>query len=69
MAAKIIEHSVRKKFVIIALVATYSSKEQLVDIPPYVAPILKEFAQVFSKELLNQLPPMRDIQHVIDLIL
>ena len=31
-------------------------------------PILKEFAQVFPDELPDQLPPMHDIQHAIDLV-
>ena len=53
---------------IFGLVDIDSSKEQPVDIPLEVAPILKEFAQVFPDELLNQLSPMRDIQHAIDLV-
>ena len=31
--------------------------------------MLQEFQDVFPKELPNQLPPMRDIQHAIDLVL
>jgi len=30
---------------------------------------MKEFADVFSEELLDSLPSMRDIQHAIDLVL
>jgi len=29
---------------------------------------MKEFADVFSEELLGSLPSMRDIQHAIDLV-
>ena len=36
--------------------------------PPEVAPILQEFADIFPEELPEGLPPMRDIQHAIDLI-
>ena len=31
-------------------------------------PILKEFAQVFFDELPDQLPPLRDIKHAINLV-
>ena len=48
--------------------STESSKEQSIDIPPEVVPILIEFAQVFPNELPNHLPPLCDIQHVIDLV-
>ena len=34
-----------------------------------VAPILQEFQDVFPEDLPEDLPPMRDIQHAIDLIL
>ena len=47
------ESDVRKKSVIIALVATNFSKEQPVDIPLEVAPILKEFAHVFPDSPLG----------------
>lgn len=36
--------------------------------PPHIRPLLHEFSDVFPKELPNALPPLRDIQHQIDLI-
>ena len=36
--------------------------------PPEVDPILQEFSDIFPEELPEGLPPMRDIQHAIDLI-
>ncbi|GAA0167707.1 hypothetical protein LIER_22579 [Lithospermum erythrorhizon] len=37
-------------------------------IPERVRPLLEEYLDVFPKELLEELPPMRNIQHQIDLI-
>lgn len=36
---------------------------------PSLSTILTEFADVFPKDLPTELPPMRDIQHQIDLVL
>ena len=36
--------------------------------PEEVKLMLQEFKDVFPEELLNHLPPMRDIQHVIDFV-
>ena len=36
--------------------------------PPEVAAILHEFEDVFPKDLPEGLPPMRDIQHEVDLV-
>ena len=62
------EQEVQKKSIIFALVARESSEEETQDLPSEVVPILKEFAQVFLDELPDRLPPMRDIQHAIDLV-
>ena len=36
--------------------------------PEEVVPILQKFQDVFPEDLPDGLPPMRDIQHAIDLI-
>ena len=39
-----------------------------VEIPEEVKPVLEEFRDVFPEELPTELPPLRDIQHQIDLV-
>ena len=51
------------------LVALYSSSDPSLDFSPEIISIFQEFAQVFSIELPDKLPPMQDIQHAIDLVL
>ena len=48
------------------------TREIIVDSQEHIAPatihVLKEFANVFPKELPDGLPPMCDIQYAIDLV-
>ena len=44
------------------------TKEANTAIPPKVTPMIAEFADVFPEDLPDKLPPMRDIQHTIDLV-
>ena len=53
---------------IIVLVAKEVTEDSQEQIPPTAVPILKEFINVFPEELLDSLPPMRDIQHAIDFV-
>ena len=53
---------------IIIMVAREVAKESQEPIPPAVTPIITNFADVFPKDLQYQLPPMRNMQHVIDLV-
>ncbi|GJY73631.1 putative reverse transcriptase domain-containing protein, partial [Tanacetum coccineum] len=43
-------------------------EEPLVSVPQFVKPLIEKYADVMPKELPSRLPPMRDIQHHIDLI-
>ena len=63
------ERDVQNKSIIFALVAIDASTKPLLDTPPEALPILAEFFQVFPAELPDHLPPLRDIQHAIDLVL
>ena len=38
-------------------------------IPPEVTLVIEEFSDIFPEDLPNKLPPIRDIQHAIDLVL
>ena len=60
-----------KTKVIFALMAreVEEFKEQDKEYPTNICKILDDFSDLWPVELPNQLPPMRDIQHAIDLIL
>ena len=44
------------------------SKDSHLNLPPSIVAILDEFADVFPDEIPHGLPPMRGIEHQIDLI-
>ena len=50
------------------MVAREVTKESDETILPAVAPIITDFADVFPKDLQDQLLSMRNIQHVINLV-
>ena len=54
----------KKKFALIV-------KEEInstIDVPGKMKPMLEEFQRIVHDKLLDELPPMRDIQHHIDLV-
>ena len=64
------ENESKETKVIFALIArkVEEFKEQDKEYPTNVCKILDDFSDLWPTELPNQLPPMRDIQHAIDLI-
>ncbi|XP_051130355.1 uncharacterized protein LOC127250921 [Andrographis paniculata] len=46
----------------------YLSKQELMELPPNVASLLQEYQDVFPDEVTGGLPPIRGIEHQMDLI-
>ena len=53
---------------IIVSVIREVAKESQTTIPPAMTFIITNFIDVFPKDLSDQLPSMRNIQHTIDLV-
>ena len=68
ISPKEIEQEVISGAQVIVLIAWEVAKESHETIIPEVAPIITKFADVFPNDLPDQLPPMRNIQHTIDLV-
>ena len=62
-----LEKEIRAGSDVMALVAVEEIESEK-EIPKEVEPILEEFVDVVPKEIPHGLPPMRDIQHQIDLV-
>ena len=43
-------------------------EKESTEIPSSLIPFLKEFSDIVPKEIPHNLPPMRDMQHCIDLV-
>ena len=65
---KELERVVNQDFIIFALVVKEAALDSFEEPRKEVRSMLQKFQYVFPKELPNQLPPMRDIQHAINLI-
>ena len=63
-----LEKEIRVGSYVIALVGVEETESEK-EIPTHVEPILEEFVDVVPEEIPHGLPPMRDIQHQIDLVL
>ena len=68
ISPKKIEKEVINDTQIIIVVAREVAKESQETIPPALTSIITKFVDVFPKDLPDQLPLMRDIQHAIDLV-
>ena len=66
--AKKIDREMTKGNRVILLTTWELPKESVTSIPFEITPVIDEFADVFPKDLLDQLPPLHDIQHAIDLV-
>ena len=69
ISPKELERAVNQDSIIFALVVKETALDNFEKPRKEVWLVLQEFQDVFPKELPNQLPPMRDIQHTIDLVL
>ena len=68
ISSKAFERVAVQEFVVFALVARELHGEAHEEQPEEVKSVLQEFKDVFPEELLDHLPPMRDIQHAIDFV-
>ena len=68
ITAKDFSQEVEKGAPFVILATEEITKESNPKIPPEVTPVIAEFADVFPEDLSDKLPPMRDIQHAIDLV-
>ncbi|KAI0497458.1 hypothetical protein KFK09_020686 [Dendrobium nobile] len=68
VTAKVLDTEVAQGALLYALVGREIPAESDEPIPQEVQPILGQYADVFSDDLPDQLPPLRDIQHAIDFV-
>jgi len=68
ISPKLIDKKIAKGSTVFALIVREINDDSQEQIYLAAIPLVKEFVDVFSEELPDSLPPMRDIQHTIDLI-
>ena len=61
-----IEKSLNEGFTCYALLPREAEPNIEMPIPGHITAILKGFSEVLLKDLSGELPPMKDIQHIID---
>lgn len=66
LSRKQFEEEMRETGVVFAVVGR-AAEEESISVPEVIKPLMTEFQDVFPSELPNELPPLRDIQHQIDL--
>jgi len=64
-----LKQSLNKWLTCYALVTRKTEPKTESQIPGHIRPIHEEFFYVLPNDMTCELPPMRDIQHVIDLVL
>lgn len=52
-----------------ALVVRAVTPDHISNLPVEVEFLIREFGKMFYEDLQDKLPPIRDIQHIIDLVL
>ena len=62
------EEEIREHCLIFALVATYATSDRAMEVPTEFSALITEFQDLFPDELPAGLPPLRDIQHHIDIV-
>ncbi|CAA7046444.1 unnamed protein product [Microthlaspi erraticum] len=62
------EEEMREAGLVLVLLSTTPSPPSPIQIAPAFAGIVQEFSDVFPEDLPSGLPPLRDIQHRIDLV-
>ena len=68
ISPKACERVVFQESIVFVLVAKELHGETREEQPEEVKSVLQDFKDVFPEELLDHLPPMRDIQHAIDFV-
>lgn len=66
---KRIEREANEEYVTFVMVAKEISKDSREELSEEVGFVFKDFQDILPKDLLDHLPPMRDIQHAIDFVL
>ena len=66
MSRKVCEKELKNKNVVYVLFT--KEVQQAIDIPLEVKPLLQQYADVFPEDFPKDLPPIREIEHQIDLI-